>query len=134
MKLLDRVRGHLQELDQRRRGKERLAALRAARERGDTPAATQRPRVQAPVSIYFEKDRNVRELGRIRDLLAAKGIVPKLLDIAGDETTLDFVMRTARVEADQLPVVFVVDKPIGGLQALVDADVSGALERAAFPS
>lgn len=121
-----------EELAARRAAADKLEALRRARAAGQAPVAT-KARVQAPVTIYFEKDRNVRELRRIEELLAAKGIDARRLDVSEDRTTLDFVLRTARIEADRLPVVFVADRAIGNIQALVDADVSGRLEREVFP-
>lgn len=112
------------ELTRRSEAGVRLAQLRAA---GGVPKRA--PSVAAPVLVYFEKDRNVRELARIGELLDAKGIAWKRLDVAGDEATLNFVMLKAKCENDELPVVFVADTPVGGYQALVDADVSGDLAR-----
>jgi glutaredoxin len=83
-----------------------------------------------PVKVYMEKDRNVRELTRIREVLDAKAVVYEVLDVAGDEATLEFVTRTAKCEADELPVVFLGPTAIGGYEALVNADLSGAAKRA----
>jgi hypothetical protein len=117
------------ELARRAKARARLAELRA------TGAEGPRARVEpAPVLVYFEKDRNVRELTRIEELLAAKGHAWKRLDLAGDEATLDFVKLQARCEEDDLPVVFVADRAIGGYDALVRADVSGELARLVHPS
>jgi glutaredoxin len=80
--------------------------------------------------VYFEKDRNSRELARIEETLGAKGITYKLLDVTGDEPALDFVMREAHCEQDELPVVFVGGAAVGGFRELVEADVSGELQRA----
>jgi hypothetical protein len=113
-----------EELTKRSEAGVRLAELRAA-----GAVSKQAPREAAPVLVYFEKDRNVRELARIEELLGAKGIAWKRLDVAGDEATLNFVMLKAQCENDELPVVFVADTPVGGYQALVDADVSGELAR-----
>ena len=41
-------------------------------------------------------------------------------------------MRVAHCKRDELPIVFVADKPIGDFRALVDADVSGALHKAVY--
>lgn len=125
----------IEELEKRRAAEAKLAQLRGARSSGSAPSTpiAASPRVQAPVNVYFEKDRNARELERIEQLLAAKNIVANRLDLAGDENTLQFVMRTANVKADELPVVFVGDMPIGGYTALVDADVSGRLQNALYP-
>jgi len=112
------------ELARRAAARDRLAALRAA---GSSEA--RRSVARAPLLVYFEKDRNVRELVRIEELLGAKGHEWKRLDIAGDEATLDFVVRKAKCEADDLPVVFVADRVVGGYDALVAADVSGELEK-----
>jgi hypothetical protein len=115
------------ELEEREKARARLRDLRAgvkapAKARADA----------APVFIYFETGRNVRELARIEELLAAKGIAWKRLDVKDDEATLDFVMRTAGCEADELPVVFVAERPVGNFPALVRADVSGELEHWVF--
>jgi|ERR1019366_7665156 hypothetical protein len=118
--------------------KRREAAVRLDRLRhgspGDTASKSDRVREAAPVMVYFEIDRNVRELGRVEELLAAKGIAFTKLDVRGDEVTLDFVMREAKCKDDELPIVFVAGTAIGGFTALVAADVSGELERRVYGS
>jgi hypothetical protein len=91
-------------------------------------------RIAAPVLVYFEKDRNVRELTRIEELLAAKGHEFKRLDVAGDEATIEFVKLQAKCERDDLPIVFVADRAVGRYDDLVRSDVSGELERLVHPS
>jgi hypothetical protein len=118
-----------EELVKRASARSRLEELRHA---GAAQARTPAP--AAPVLVYFEKDRNARELGRIEELLAAKGYAYKRLDVAGDEATIEFVTHKAQCEPDDLPVVFVADKPIGPFEALVRADVSGELARLVHPS
>jgi hypothetical protein len=118
-----------EELAKRAAARARLAELRA---RG---AAGEKMRIEAaPVLVYCEKDRNVRELGRIEELLAAKGYPFKRLDVAGDDATIEFVMLQAHCKRDELPVVFVADRAIGGYEALVRSDVSGELARLVRPS
>lgn len=116
-----------QELDERRAAAKKLAELRA----NPAPAAAAK-RAPAPVMVYFEKDRNARELGKIKDILAAQGIEPKLLDVSGDEATVAFVMREAKCERDELPAVFVAGSAIGGFRALVAANANGSLKKAVF--
>lgn len=118
----------LDELAKRARARERLADLRAGRGEG-APRRVE----TAPILVYFEKDRNVRELTRIEELLGAKAFPWKRLDVSGDEPTIDFVTRTAKCERDDLPIVFVADQVIGTYDALVRADVSGELARAVRP-
>jgi glutaredoxin len=118
------------ELARRHAARTRLEELRSGK--GAPGKAAPATREAAPVMIYFEKDRNPRMLGRVRETLDGKGIAYTLLDVTGDETTKDFVMREAKVKEDELPVVFVAGTPIGGYDALTDWDVSGRLARAVF--
>jgi hypothetical protein len=120
------------ELARRRAGQAKLEELQR---NGGKPAGGSAPvaKAQAPVAIYFEKDRNARMLGRIQEMFDAKGVKYTLLDVAGDATTRDFVMREAKCKDDDLPVVFVAAAPIGGYNDLVEWDVSGKLAKALHP-
>jgi glutaredoxin len=113
-----------EDLENRARARARLTELRT-----DARAAGRPTAPPAPVIVYFEKDRNVRELVRIEEMLAAKGIAYKRLDVAGDEATIEFVTRRAECERDDLPVVFVADHAVGGYSELVRVDVAGDLDR-----
>jgi hypothetical protein len=95
------------------------------------PAAPQ-PREPAPVVMYFERDRNQRLIERVRELLTSKQIPFRALDVSGDAATLAFIVREAKCEEDDLPIVFVAGTPIGGFNELVDWDVSGRLKTAVF--
>lgn len=119
------------ELERRREARERLTKLR---ETGPSSGAqtSSMPRVAAPVMVYFEKDRNVRLLGRIKDTLDSRGIAFTELDVAGDATTKNYVMREAKCKEDDLPIVFVAASAVGGYNDLVEWDVSGKLETAVY--
>lgn len=125
--LLDQPLCSPEELEKRRAGASLLAELRS---RPPEPAAAKR--APAPVMVYFEKDRNARELMQIKEVLSAQGIEPKLLDVSGDEATIAFVMREADCERDELPAVFVAGSVVGGFRELVAANASGALKKAVF--
>ncbi len=114
----------VEELERRAKARARLKELRAAGHRAEL---TQRER--PPVLVYFEGGRNVRELTRIEELLAGKSIPWKRLDVGGDEATVEFVVRRAECERDDLPVVFIADRALGTYEALVRAEVSGELQR-----
>ncbi len=113
------------DLDARRRARRRLEELN----RAPRPSGVKETRIAAPVKVYFERDRNVRELTRIRELLDSRAIVYEVLDVTGDEATLAFVTREAKVEQDDLPVIFLGPSAIGGFNELANADLSGALTR-----
>ncbi|MCA9590970.1 MAG: hypothetical protein KC657_36985 [Myxococcales bacterium] len=110
------------ELERRRAAAKRLEELRGAKT--STPFA----KAQPPVVIYRERDRNVRALRRIKELLDAKGVVYTELDIADDESSVDFVLREAKCERDALPVVFVATTAVGTYERLVEQDVAGHLD------
>lgn len=114
------------ELERRRAGERKLEEL--ARGGGATVAEV----VAAPVQVFFEKDRNTRMLGRIEDLLRAKGIAYTKLDVSEDDATRAFALRESKRALDELPVVFVASSPVGDYNALVDADVSGKLDTLVF--
>ena len=122
-----------EELEKRKNARTRLKSLRGGASARNAPrreAATAAAREAAPVMVYFEKERNVRELVRIEELLKAKNIAYTRLDVTGDEATTNFVMREAKCESDDLPVVFVAGVSVGNYAALVAADVSGDLAKA----
>jgi glutaredoxin len=115
-----------EELATRRAAEAKLASLRGKAQGGKIA------REPAPVVVYFEKDRNQRLIDRIRELLDARSIAYRMLDVSGDEPTMAFIMREAKCEADDLPIVFVGGAPIGGYNDLVESDVSGALRTAIY--
>lgn len=97
-----------------------------------TPAAPAVKRDPAPVMVYREGDRNIRERIKIEDALKARNIDYKLLDVSGDPTTKAFVVQAAGCEEDDLPVVFVGGAVVGTFHELVQWDVSGRLMREVF--
>jgi glutaredoxin len=116
-----------EELERRRAGARKLEELRSR----PRPSAAAK-REPAPVMVYFEKDRNARELIRIKEILGMHGIEPKLLDVTDDMATIAFVTREAKCERDELPVVFVAGSALGGFRALAAADTRGELKKAVF--
>ena len=82
--------------------------------------------------VYLEKDRNQRLIERVRELLNSKQIPFRELDVSGDAATLAFVVREAKCQDDDLPIVFVGGSVVGGFNELVDWDVSGKLKTAVF--
>jgi glutaredoxin len=99
---------------------------------GAAPPVAAKKREPAPVVVYFERDRNQRLIERTRELLQAKQIPFQALDVSGDAATLAFIVREAKCEDDDLPIVFVAGAPVGGFNELVDWDVSGRLKAAVF--
>ena len=118
------------ELARRRSATERLAKLRMTG--APSTGASSLPRVAAPVVVYFEKDRNARLFGRIKEALAARNIAFTELDVSSDGAAKAYVMREAKCKEDDLPIVFVATTPVGGYNDLVEWDVSGKLDTAIY--
>lgn len=112
------------ELERRREAAARLASLK------DAPAPAPERGPQAPVVVYYERDRHTRDLGRIEDLLRTKGVAHTKLDVTDDPAAQAFVAREAHVKIADLPVVFVGPTAVGPYPALVAFDVSGKLAKA----
>jgi glutaredoxin len=114
-----------EELEKRRAARRRLGELTGS-------AQTKLAREVAPVVVYLERDRNQRLIDRVEELLKARGIPYRSLDVTGDEATMSFITREAKCKEDDLPIVYVAGTPIGGYNDLVEWDVSGRLKTAVF--
>ena len=85
--------------------------------------------VAAPVMVYFD-GKDHRSLAKVEELLKARGIPYKLLDVTDDESTRSWASTTAK--AHEFPLVFIAGESIGGLDELTQADVTGELKRRVF--
>jgi glutaredoxin len=95
---------------------------------GAAPDAAPLP-AQAPVVVYFDgKDQRSRV--KIEELLKARDITFKLLDVTDDEAERSWVITAAKSE--EFPIVVVAGTPLGGLHELVQLDVQGELKRRVF--
>jgi glutaredoxin len=112
--------------------KELVLGAPPKRQPGASAAPVVKKREPAPVIVYFERDRNQRLIERVRELLEAKQIPFKALDVSGDAATLAFIVREAKCEDDDLPIVFIGAQVVGGFNELADWDVSGKLKTAVF--
>jgi hypothetical protein len=81
---------------------------------------------RAPVLVYFD-GKDHRTLAKVEALLEGRGYAYQVLDVSADEAELSWATTAAKTS--ELPLVFVAGAPLGGLQALVQADVSGDLTR-----
>ena len=90
-----------------------------------TPAAIE----QAPVILYFDgKDHRTKT--KVEELLRARDITFRLLDVANDEAERSWVITAAKRE--EFPIVVIAGTPVGGLEELTQLDVQGELKRRVF--
>jgi glutaredoxin len=102
------------ELEERRATVERTGATR---------------REPAPVMLYFDgKDHRTKK--KMEELLTAKEIPFKLLDVTDDEATRSWATTAAK--QIEFPLLFIAGEPVGGLHELTQLDVNGQLARRVF--
>ena len=105
---------------------------------GDASAAAGGPvivtpvvREQAPVIVYFDgKDQRTRI--KVEELLNAREIKFRILDVTNDEAERSWVITAAKSE--EFPIVVIAGTPVGGFHELMQLDVTGDLKKRVFGS
>ncbi len=83
----------------------------------------------APVVVYFDgKDHRTKV--KVEEILKAKNIVFRTLDVSEDEATRSFASSAAK--GVEFPIVFIAGTAVGGLHELMQIDVNGELTRRVF--
>jgi glutaredoxin-related protein len=98
----------------------------AGAERPAPVTAAAAPAVRAPVLVYFD-GKDHRTLARVEELLRGRGYAYKVLDVSADEAERSWVTTAAKTS--ELPLVFVAGAPVGGWDAVLQADATGELGR-----
>ena len=84
---------------------------------------------QAPVIVYFDgKDQRTRM--KVEELLNAREIKFRILDVTNDEAERSWVITAAKSE--EFPIVVVAGTPVGGFHELMQLDVPGELKKRVF--
>jgi glutaredoxin len=97
--------------------------------RGAGAVVTPLVREQAPVILYFDgKDHRTKT--KVEELLGARNIKFRLLDVTNDEAERSWVVTAAK--RDEFPIVVIAGTPVGGLEELTQLDVQGDLTRRVF--
>lgn len=108
-----------------------IRAQDATEETASSGAAVVVPMVreQAPVILYFDgKDHRTKT--KVEELLAARDIKFRLLDVTNDEAERSWVITAAKRE--EFPIVVIAGTPVGGFEELTQLDVQGDLKRRVF--
>ena len=86
-------------------------------------------REAAPVMLYFDgKDHRTKK--KMEELLQAKEIPFKLLDVTDDEASRSWALTQAK--AAEFPLLFIAGEAVGGLHELTQLDVNGQLKKRVF--
>jgi glutaredoxin-related protein len=112
-----------EELASRKAARDELARLRAA------GGSAKIEKEAAPVFVYFMKNKNVDALAKIERTLSEANVRFEKRDVSGDEAMISFITREAKCDDDDLPVVFVATKVIGGAERVVESVASGELAK-----
>jgi glutaredoxin len=83
-------------------------------------------REAAPVMLYFDgKDHRTKK--KMEELLQAKEVPFKVLDVTDDEASRSWALTQAK--AAEFPLLFIAGEPVGGLHELTQLDVNGQLKK-----
>ena len=86
-------------------------------------------REPAPVMLYFDgKDHRTKK--KMEELLTAKEVPFKVLDVTDDEATRSWATTAAKQL--EFPLLVIAGEPVGGLHELTQLDVNGQLVRRVF--
>jgi glutaredoxin len=86
-------------------------------------------REAAPVMLYFD-GKDHRSKKKMEELLRAKDIPFKVLDVTDDEATRSWALTQAK--AAEFPLLFIAGEAVGGLHELTQWDVNGQLAKRVF--
>jgi glutaredoxin len=98
---------------------------------GERVVVTAAVREQAPVIVYFD-GKDQRTKGKVEELLNAREIKFRILDVTNDEAERSWVITAAKSE--EFPIVVIAGTPVGGFPELVQLDVTGELKKRVFGS
>lgn len=95
-----------------------------------TPAAPAEKKEVAPVIVYYFKEKQWRDAGKLTEILDANSIPHQLVNLDGDEATQAAVRRDAKGRGG--PLCFIAGECVGGRTELVNLAGSGELKRRVF--
>jgi hypothetical protein len=96
-----------------------------------TPAATPAAKNEvAPVIVYYFKDKQHRDAGKLTEVLDANAIPYRVVNLEGDEATQAAVRRDAKGRGG--PLCFIAGECVGGRTELVNLAGTGELKRRVF--
>jgi glutaredoxin-related protein len=102
---------------------------RRARQAPPDAAAAPAKREPAPVMLYFDgKDHRTKK--KLEELLRARDIPFKVLDVTDDESTRSWASTAAHSE--EFPLLFIAGEAVGGLHEVTRLDVNGDLTKRVF--
>jgi hypothetical protein len=110
--------------------REAFATGYGVRSATSTPAAAPETKEVAPVIVYYFKEKQWRDAGKLAEILDANSIPHRLVNLDGDEATQAAVRRDARGRGG--PLCFIAGECVGGRTELVNLAGSGELKRRVF--
>jgi hypothetical protein len=84
----------------------------------------------APVIVYYFKDKQHRDAGKLTEVLDANAIPYQVVNLDGDEATQAAVRRDAKGRGG--PLCFIAGECVGGRTELVNLAGTGELKRRVF--
>lgn len=117
--------------DDLRRRDDELRGLRDEVASQRTGAGTDKAekRDAVPVVLYVT-DQDMRTRRRLEDILRGRDIPYVVNDVSDDESSRSWALTQAK--ATEFPLLFVAGEPIGGMDAVMQLDVTGELRKKVF--
>jgi glutaredoxin len=118
-----------EELARREAEKSALAAEVAAVAAGTASAAAPARREAAPVILYTT-DQDMRTKKKIEEILKGRDIPYTINDVTDDEASRSWALTQSKKL--EFPLLFVAGEPVGGLDEVMQLDVTGGLVKKVF--
>ena len=118
-----------EELVQRETERAALAAEVATVRAGKTSPAAPARREAAPVVLYIT-DQDMRTKKKLEEILKGRDIPYLINDVTDDEASRSWALTQAKKQ--EFPLLFVAGEAIGGLDEVMQLDVTGGLLKKVF--
>lgn len=106
-----------------------VAAQQSLGRSGGNAAAAPARREPAPVVLYVT-DQDLRTKKKIEEVLKGRDIPYLVNDVTDDEASRSWALTQARKQ--EFPLLFIAGEPVGGLDEVMQLDVTGGLQKKVF--
>lgn len=118
-----------EELERREAERTALVTEVAAQQSSTGQAAAPTRREAAPVVLYVT-DQDMRTKKKIEEILKGRDIPFLVNDVTDDEASRSWALTQARKQ--EFPLLFIAGEPVGGLDEVMQLDVTGGLAKKVF--
>ena len=107
---------------------ERLQGLVGQKPPSEPARVAPKRREPPPVFLFIDGARGREAVADIERICSVYDVTPARRDVGDDEAMREFVLREARIDRDDLPVLFVANRLLGGVEGLTAREKAGTLQ------